>query len=107
LMVTDISHLGIIPSTMMTVFDNSNQKCKFFSIASKERKLIETSFPTITNREKQVIRLMANGFTSKEIAEKLHLAFYTVENHKRNLRTKTNTKSAAELMNYLLINNLF
>jgi DNA-binding CsgD family transcriptional regulator len=107
LMITDISHLGMVPSTMMTVIDNSNQQCQFFSISPESKKLIETQFPTISKREKQVIRLMANGLTSKEIAENLNLAFYTIENHKRNLRAKTNTKSAAELINYLLINNLF
>lgn len=106
LMISDISHIGTINQTMMTIIDNSNADCQFYLISKNSTQLIETSLPKISKREQQVIRLMANGLTSQKIAEKLNLAFYTIENHKRNLRGKTNTKSAAELMNFVLVNNL-
>ena len=49
---------------------------------------------------------MAKGLNSPEIAEKLFLSYHTVENHKRNLRQKTNSKTSAELINYVWSNNL-
>ena len=42
----------------------------------------------ITNRERQVIPLIADGFSNKEIAQKLHLSVYTVKSHIHNILTK-------------------
>ncbi|MDG4654761.1 response regulator transcription factor [Chryseobacterium arthrosphaerae] len=62
--------------------------------------------PKITKREKDILNLMAQGFNSPEIAEKLFLSYHTVENHKRNLRKKTNTKTSAELIAYTMNHSL-
>ena len=42
----------------------------------------------MTKREKQVIELIANGDTNKEIAQKLHLSTYTVKSHVHNILEK-------------------
>ncbi len=42
----------------------------------------------MTKREKQVIELIADGFTNKEIAQKLHLSPYTVKSHVHNILEK-------------------
>ncbi len=105
LMISEIQHIGSISKTMMTIIDNSNDSYKFYTI-SNENKLIDTQLPKISNREMQVIKLMAAGLPSKSIADKLNLSIYTIENHKRNLRAKTQTKSAAELINFVFINNI-
>lgn len=42
-----------------------------------------------------------------QIAEKLNVSYYTVENHKRNLRIKTKTKTSGELIKFAIDNNLF
>ena len=42
----------------------------------------------ITNRERQVIPLVADGFSNKEIAQKLNLSVYTVKSHIHNILTK-------------------
>jgi DNA-binding CsgD family transcriptional regulator len=106
LMISDLSHIGQISKTMMTIIDNNIDICQFYVIPKDGNKLEATNLPKISSRERQIIQLMANGLTSQEIADKLNLAFYTIENHKRNLREKTKTKSAAELMNFVLTNNL-
>ena len=41
-----------------------------------------------TKRERQVIELIADGFTNKEIAQKLHLSTYTVKSHVHNILEK-------------------
>jgi two-component system response regulator NreC len=42
----------------------------------------------MTKREKQVVELIADGFTNKEIAQKLHLSPYTVKSHVHNILEK-------------------
>jgi len=51
-------------------------------------------------REKQVVKLVAEGFKTKEIAEKLEISDRTVSKHRENLMTKMGMTSTAELTNY-------
>lgn len=51
-------------------------------------------------REKQVVKLVAEGFKTKEIAEQLEISDRTVSKHRENLMTKMGITSTAELTNY-------
>ena len=42
----------------------------------------------MTRREREVVALIADGLTNKEIAEKLHLSAYTVKSHIHNILEK-------------------
>lgn len=53
-----------------------------------------------TAREKEVLLWTADGFTSKEIADKLYLSENTIINHRRNMQIKSNTKNVAALISY-------
>ena len=70
-------------------------------------KLVNVALPNITKREQDILQLMAKGYNTPQISKELNIAYNTVENHKRNLRAKTNTKTSAELMNFVCNNNLF
>ncbi|HCY77703.1 MAG TPA: hypothetical protein DHV28_17465 [Ignavibacteriales bacterium] len=52
------------------------------------KQIAPTEWHGITNRERQVIPLVADGFSNKEIAQKLHLSIYTVKSHIHNILTK-------------------
>ncbi len=54
----------------------------------------------LTNREKQVITLVAEGNKSKEIAELLRISIRTVEHHRANIMRKIDTKNTAEMIMY-------
>jgi len=54
----------------------------------------------LSEREVQVISLVANGFTNKEIANKLAISVKTVESHKANSMQKLDLKSRAEIVDY-------
>lgn len=54
--------------------------------------------PILTPREKEVIQLVVDGYTSKEIAEKLHLGIDTIENYRFNLILKLGAKNTAMLI---------
>lgn len=51
----------------------------------------------ISKREEDIIRLIAQGYTSKEISEKLILSFHTISTHRKNIFKKLKVSSAAEL----------
>ena len=51
----------------------------------------------ITPREKQVLSLISEGKTAKEIAEKLGIARSTVESYRQNLLVKLNAKNAVDM----------
>jgi len=57
-------------------------------------------------RERQVLQLVAEGGTSAQIAERLHIAHSTVEVHRRNIMRKLNLHSVAELTRYAISNGL-
>jgi DNA-binding CsgD family transcriptional regulator len=105
-LITDLSHLNISFNQMMTVIDNTNTDNQYFKVIVERKKMIPLNLPRITNREQEILRLMAKGMTTPMIVEELKIAYDTVENHKRHLREKTNTKTAAELMNFVWANNL-
>jgi two-component system, NarL family, response regulator NreC len=51
-------------------------------------------------REREVLQLLAEGLTSRQIAARLHLSPVTVESHRRNLMSKLGIHSVAELTKY-------
>lgn len=53
----------------------------------------------LTNREKEVLLLIRQGFQSKEIADKLKLSIYTVNNHRKNILAKLDVNNVIEAIN--------
>jgi len=64
------------------------------------------SKPILSNRELDVLRLFCKGYTYKEIAHKLNISSRTVETHKKNISTKINVRSTAEMVEFAVQNNL-
>lgn len=58
------------------------------------------------NREEQVLRLIADGFSSKEIARNLQIAPSTVEVHRRNIMRKVGLHKVADLTRYAIRNQM-
>ena len=52
----------------------------------------------ISKREEEVLHLIANGYSSKEIAEKLYISNHTVISHRKNLMEKFKVKNTAHLI---------
>lgn len=57
-----------------------------------------TRFSKLTNREKQVLTLLAQGLNNPQIAEKLFIARSTVENHRKKIIAKLETNNYAQLI---------
>lgn len=60
----------------------------------------EESYDLLTSREREILQLLAERRSNKEIATALNLSPYTVETHRRNLQEKLNLHSFAELILY-------
>jgi two-component system response regulator DegU len=60
----------------------------------------------LTKREKEIVSLVVDGLTNKEIAEKLFISIRTVDSHKNNIMQKLNLKSSVELVKYAIKHNL-
>jgi two-component system response regulator NreC len=58
------------------------------------------SYDGLTEREQQVLKMIAEGQMNKEIAEKLSISVRTVERHRENIMAKLNLHSRAELVRY-------
>lgn len=61
---------------------------------------VEDSYELLTGREREILQLIAEGKSNKEVAARLNLSLYTVETHRRNLQDKLNLHSVAELILY-------
>ena len=60
----------------------------------------ESQGKPLSEREVEVMSLVANGYTNKEIANKLTISVKTVESHKTNSMQKLDLKSRAEVVDY-------
>ncbi|MBZ5498687.1 MAG: response regulator transcription factor [Acidobacteriia bacterium] len=64
------------------------------------QKGLQDSYDLLTDREKEVLHLIAEGKSNKEVATMLDLSVYTVETHRTNLMQKLNLHNTAEIVLY-------
>ena len=55
---------------------------------------------SLTNREKEILGLVAEGMTSEEIAKAIHLSRHTVNTHRKNIYRKLSIQKSADLLKY-------
>lgn len=61
---------------------------------------------SLTRREYQILKLIAQQYTTKEISETLHISDSTVETHRKNLIKKTNVKNSVGLAIFAMRNEI-
>ena len=62
--------------------------------------------PVITRREKEILALIAEGYTNHEIAGRLFISPTTVDSHRKNLLAKMNMKNTASLIKFAVEHKL-
>jgi DNA-binding NarL/FixJ family response regulator len=65
-----------------------------------QRTGVEDSYDLMSSREREILQLVAEGRSSKEIAHVLNLSVYTVDTHRSNIMQKLNLKGLPELILY-------
>jgi DNA-binding CsgD family transcriptional regulator len=78
--------------------------------SAKQRPLLErirkSAAPELTRREKEVLGLLALGYTNRQAAEHLYLSVRTVESHRARIQQKLDISSRAELVSYAMEHDL-
>ncbi|MCX7728253.1 MAG: response regulator transcription factor [Bacteroidia bacterium] len=83
-------------------FIQSNEE----SIQVIERNNMSCNGIVITQREREIIQLIAEGMSNKQIADSLNLSIHTVLTHRKNIMKKTNVSNTAGLVLFALKNNI-
>lgn len=74
--------------------------------AFKQQELVDDETENLSNREVEVLKLVALGYSNKEIADKLFISTHTVMSHRKNMTEKLGIKSISGLTVYAIINNI-
>jgi DNA-binding NarL/FixJ family response regulator len=61
---------------------------------------VQDSYDLLTDREKEILQLLAEGKTNKDVANMLNLSTNTVETHRTRIMQKLDLHSAAEIVLY-------
>lgn len=74
----------------------------YFVNRGEKRIASQKAVDHLSDREKEVLRLVALGYTNRQIAEELMISIKTVEAHKANIREKLKLKGRAELVRFAM-----
>ena len=102
------ARLTILDKAIHDVFNNKQYFSEEF-IPFFTRKYIGNSVGNqivLTDREIEILQLIANGSTDKDIAEQLCISVKTARNHRNNIISKTGVKNTASLMVFAIKNGL-
>ncbi len=91
------------------VHAGENYFCERLSVRLVEQELKEENisnlFPKLSKREREVLNLICQEFSTQEISEKLFISFHTVESHRANLMYKAGVKNTAGLVRWAVEND--
>jgi len=86
-----------IEAAIHSVYEGKLYMSVDVNLSSAEKENLN-SVPTLSSREKEVLLLIADGFTNPQIASKLFLSMHTVDSHRKNLLTKFEVNNTASLI---------
>ncbi len=94
---TDVTFMNLLPDDRIS-FIGINGEPSYYSLSTDPRTILQPQKDLeLSIREREVVRLMAEGLASKQIADTLDISTHTVDTHRRNLLRKTGTKNTLEL----------
>ena len=91
------------------VIKSKGNKDKIFTVlenALKSKSKTSEASSILSERETEVLKLVALGYTNQQIAEKLYISKHTVISHRKNITSKLGIKTVSGLTVYAVLNNL-
>lgn len=73
-----------------------------YSKTNRQANKTVSAFTILSSREREILQLLAEGNSTREIADHLKISVKTVETHRHNIMIATGTKSIAELTKYAI-----
>lgn len=86
-----------IEEAILSVYEGRMYMSVDLNLSTSDQKEIK-DIPVLSSREKDVLLLIAEGFSNPQIAEKLFISPHTVDSHRKNLLTKFDTNNTASLI---------
>lgn len=86
-----------IEKCLLAVEDDKMYLSVDVNLNTTERKEL-SEIPVLSSREKEVLELIAEGFTNQQIAEKIFISPHTVDSHRKSLMTKLSASNTAVLI---------
>lgn len=99
---TDITNRKSNDILTASVLSTEDETCLLCSSADEDLQPNEL----LSNREKEIVKLVAAGYSSKCIADRLSISFHTVNTHRKKIIQKTSTKTAGGLVQFAITNGI-
>lgn len=95
---TDISHLQGTPDNRISFIGLKGEPSYYSLNTAPDALLAPAADIKLSNREKEIVRMLAEGLSSKQIGDKLFISPHTVDTHRRHLLSRTQTSNTLELV---------
>ena len=97
--VTNINHYKT-ENPVIQLVEKVNSLTGMADLIAKNTYYLREEDKVFSKREREVLLWIADGLTSRQIADKLFISQHTVINHKRNMHHKSNTQNTAALLGF-------
>lgn len=94
-----------IEEAILSVYEGKLYMSLDVNLSSSEKNELK-NIPVLSSREKEILQLIADGFTNPQIAAKLFLSFHTVDSHRKNILTKFGVNNTASLIKLAAKHNM-
>lgn len=101
-----VSHCEIENMLLIPAVENLEKKADLMKSSDSNAKSDGDSELTLSDREKEIVSLVAHGLSNKEIADKLFLSFHTITTYRKNISAKLNIHSTAALTIYAILHGI-
>lgn len=98
MVLSDVSHLKKENTISAAIISTKHDGCLVWDASDTQLK----SQIAFSKREREIIKLLAEGFSSKQVADKLNLSEFTVSTHRRNMLKKTSLTNARALVKFAI-----
>jgi DNA-binding CsgD family transcriptional regulator len=102
---TDISHLPFTDNIAMSFIDEGQADSPVIHTVIANSKT-GCEMLKLSKRELEVLKVIANGKTTKEIADIMNLSPDTIKNHRKNMLMKTGAKNISEVLSLAFVNQI-
>ncbi|HMT75257.1 MAG TPA: response regulator transcription factor [Chitinophagaceae bacterium] len=86
-----------IEEAILSVYEGKLYMSLDINLSATDKQELD-NIPILSSREKEVLLLIADGFTNPQIAAKLFISLHTVDSHRKNLLTKFTVNNTASLI---------